>query len=118
MFRYKQVKQTSNTRLCYFKTKLIGEIILKSCNVALLFTFTSFLFKLHLPAVLLQLLVGEFGEGVGPLLADDNLGLILLFDDCLGCSHQFTLQNTEKGRRRESTISRSKKIIKSTYCKL
>lgn len=109
MFRYKQVKQTSNTRLCYFKTKLIGEIILKSCNVALLFTFTSFLFKLHLPAVLLQLLVGEFGERVGPLLADDNLGLILLFDDCLGCSHQFTLQNTEKGRRRESTISRSKK---------
>lgn len=51
------------------------------------FTFSPFLFLLHLLAVFLQLLVGEFGEGVGTLLADDDLGLVLLFDDGLGCGH-------------------------------
>ena len=51
------------------------------------FTFGSFLFLLHLLAIFLQLLVCEFVEGVGTLLADDHLGLVLLFDDGFGCSH-------------------------------
>lgn len=66
----------------------------------LIFTFTSFLFLLHLSAVFLQLLVSEFGEGVGTLLTDDDLGLVLLFYDGLGSSHQLTLKDTDGKRTR------------------
>lgn len=64
------------------------------------FTFSPFLFLLHLFAILLQLLVCEFVEGVGTLLADDNLGLILLFDDGLGCGHELPLQDTQRASRK------------------
>lgn len=60
------------------------------------FTVSSFVFLLHLPAIFIQLLVGELGEGVGTLLADDHLGLVLLFDDGLGCGHELPLQDTDE----------------------
>lgn len=50
-------------------------------------TFRSLLVLLHLLAVLVQLLVGEFVEGVGTLLADDDPGLVFLLNDGLGCGH-------------------------------
>lgn len=60
---------------------------LTSSSLLRSFTFRPFLFLLHLLAVFLQLLVSEFGEGVGTLLADDDLGLVLLLDNGLGCGH-------------------------------
>lgn len=58
-----------------------------SSSPLITFTFSPFLFLLHLLAIFLQLLVCEFVKGVGTLLVDDNLGLVLLFDDGLGCGH-------------------------------
>lgn len=58
-----------------------------STSPLITFTFRPFLFLLHLLAVFLQLLVGELGEGVWTLLADNNLGLVLLFDDGFGRGH-------------------------------
>lgn len=55
------------------------------------FTFRSFLLQLNLSTILVQLLIGELVEGVGPLLADDHLGLVLLLDDGLGRGHQLPL---------------------------
>lgn len=83
-----------------------SEIQLIFYSPVVIFTFRAFLFLLHLLAVCLQLLVGEFGEGVGTLLADDNLGLVLLFDDGLGCGHQLPLRDTQRESRESSETSR------------
>lgn len=69
------------------------------------FTFSPFLFLLHLFAIFLQLLVCEFVKGVRTLLADDNLGLILLLDDGLGCGHELPLQDTQKVGREISDVT-------------
>lgn len=50
-------------------------------------TFGALLLALHLLAVLLQLAVGERGEGVGAGGAHDDVGLVLLLDDGLGSRH-------------------------------
>lgn len=63
------------------------------------FTFVPLLLLLHRLAILLQLLVCELVEGVGILRADDHLGLILLFDDGLGCRHELPLQDTQRNSR-------------------
>lgn len=60
------------------------------------FTFGPFLLLLHCLAIFLQLLVCKFVERVGTLCADDNLGLILLFNDGLGCCHKLPLQDTQR----------------------
>lgn len=54
-------------------------------------TFRALLLPLHLPAVLLQLAVCERGEGVGARGAHDDVGLVLLLNDCLGGRHQLSL---------------------------
>lgn len=63
------------------------------------FTFGPFQILLHCLAIFLQLLVCEFVERVRTLCADDNLGLILLFNDGLGCRHKLPLQDTEETQR-------------------
>lgn len=97
----------SNYGFVYFIHKIIANIhfvaslqnVLFSFAASLgVFTFRPFLFLLHLPAVRLQHLVRLHGEGIGTRLANDNFGLVLLFNDGLGRSHQLPLQDTEEIR--------------------
>lgn len=86
-----------------------GEFCLICYAQLIIFTFRAFLFLLHLLAIFLQLLVREFGERVWTLLADDDLGLVLLLDDGLGCGHELPLQDTQRkagGTRRDETSVR------------
>lgn len=71
------------------------------------FTFGPLLILLHRLAIVLQLLVRELVEGVWTLLADDNLGLILLFNDGLGCRHELPLQGTQSRRR---TVEKGRQV--------
>lgn len=59
----------------------------------------------HRLAIFVQLLVCEFVERVGTLRADDDLGLILLFNDGLGRSDQLSLQGTHRKRRKPKDVN-------------
>lgn len=81
------------------------------------FTFGPFQILLHCLAIFLQLLVCEFVKGVRTLCADDNLGLILLFNDGLGRRHKLPLKDTEETQivKKFMQVARGKiKILKYT----
>lgn len=59
-------------------------------------TFGLPLFPFNLSAILLQFLVREFVERVGPGGADDDAGLVLLLDDGLGGGHQLPLKQKKR----------------------
>lgn len=78
-------------------------------EIFVVLTFWAFLLELHLPAVLVQLLICEFVEGVWSGFSHNNTWLVLLLNNGFRCGHQLPLEDT-RGQHNETSQTTLQKM--------